>query len=112
MTGRAYPNSERQRIFERFVRLDSSKPGHGLGLAIARRIAQQHDGDLTCDPAPNGASFTLRIPTSRDPTRRARGRTRVARPCKTRRNAATRDTRKPAHLRGIPHGSTPSSRSW
>jgi signal transduction histidine kinase len=60
--GPGVPERERQRIFERFVRLDSSKPGHGLGLAIARRIAQQHDGELTCDPAPRGASLTLRIP--------------------------------------------------
>jgi two-component system, OmpR family, sensor kinase len=63
--GPGVPERERQRIFERFVRLDSSKPGHGLGLAIARRIVQQHDGDLTCDPAPHGASFTLRIPADR-----------------------------------------------
>src|SRR5204863_168256 len=41
--GPGVPERERQRIFERFVRLDPSKPGHGLGLAIARRIAQQHD---------------------------------------------------------------------
>jgi signal transduction histidine kinase len=61
--GPGVPEHERQRIFERFVRLDPSKPGHGLGLAIARRIAQQHDGDLTCDPTPNGASFTLHLPT-------------------------------------------------
>ncbi|HEX4035454.1 MAG TPA: HAMP domain-containing sensor histidine kinase [Solirubrobacteraceae bacterium] len=60
--GPGIPEDQRQRIFERFVRLDPSKPGHGLGLAIARRIAHQHDGDLTCDPAPNGASFTLRLP--------------------------------------------------
>ena len=61
--GPGVPEQQRQRIFERFVRLDPSKPGHGLGLAIARRIAQQHEGDLTCDdPAPSGASFTLRVP--------------------------------------------------
>jgi two-component system, OmpR family, sensor kinase len=60
--GPGVPEHERQRIFERFVRLDPSKPGHGLGLAIARRIAQQHAGDLTCDPSPTGASFTLRLP--------------------------------------------------
>jgi signal transduction histidine kinase len=60
--GPGVPQHERQRIFERFVRLDPGKPGHGLGLAIARRIAQQHDGDLTCDATPSGASFTLRIP--------------------------------------------------
>jgi two-component system OmpR family sensor kinase len=60
--GPGVPEDQRQRIFERFVRLDPSKPGHGLGLAIARRIAHQHRGDLTCDPTPNGASFTLRLP--------------------------------------------------
>jgi len=60
--GPGVPKTERERIFERFVRLDSSKPGHGLGLAIARRIAQQHDGDLTCDDVEAGASFTLRLP--------------------------------------------------
>ena len=85
--GPGVPERERQRIFERFVRLDSSKPGHGLGLAIARRIAQQHDGDLTCDPAPRGASFTLRIP-------------------------ATGDTPKPHGLGANPYESAPSSRSW
>jgi signal transduction histidine kinase len=60
--GPGVPEHERQRIFERFVRLNPDKPGHGLGLAIARRIAQQHNGDLTCDPTPNGGSFTLRLP--------------------------------------------------
>ena len=50
--GAGVPEHERQRIFERFVRLDPSKPGHGLGLAIARRIAQQHDGDPTCNSPP------------------------------------------------------------
>jgi two-component system OmpR family sensor kinase len=63
--GPGVPEHQRQRIFERFVRLDPSKPGHGLGLAIARRIAQQHDGDLTCAPLPTGASFTLRLPAGR-----------------------------------------------
>ena len=60
--GPGVPEHQRERIFERFVRLESTKPGHGLGLAIARRIAEQHHGDLTCDPTPNGASFTLSLP--------------------------------------------------
>ena len=60
--GPGVPERERERIFERFVRLDPDKPGHGLGLAIARRIAHQHHGELTCDPVPNGASFTLQLP--------------------------------------------------
>jgi two-component system, OmpR family, sensor kinase len=60
--GPGVPEHQRQRIFERFVRLDPGNPGHGLGLAIALRIALQHEGDLTCEPAPSGASFTLRVP--------------------------------------------------
>jgi two-component system, OmpR family, sensor kinase len=60
--GPGVPEHQRQRIFDRFVRLDPSKPGHGLGLAIARRIAHQHHGDLTCNPTATGASFTLRLP--------------------------------------------------
>jgi len=60
--GPGVPGHERQRIFERFVRLDPSKEGHGLGLAIARRIAQQHNGELTCEPTLSGAAFTLRLP--------------------------------------------------
>jgi two-component system, OmpR family, sensor kinase len=60
--GPGVPEHERQRIFERFVRLEPAKPGHGLGLAIAQRIARQHDGDLTCERTPNGASFSLRLP--------------------------------------------------
>ena len=60
--GPGVPEHERLRIFERFVRLDPSKPGHGLGLAIARRVAQQHGGELTCDPTQSGAAFTLRLP--------------------------------------------------
>jgi two-component system OmpR family sensor kinase len=60
--GPGVPEDQRERIFERFVRLGPAKPGHGLGLAIARRAAQQHHGDLTCDLTPTGASFTLRLP--------------------------------------------------
>jgi signal transduction histidine kinase len=61
--GPGVPDADRERIFERFVRLDPSLPGSGLGLAIARRIARQHGGDLTCNPNENGTSFTLTLPT-------------------------------------------------
>ena len=60
--GPGVPEPERDRIFERFVRLDNAHPGSGLGLAIARAIARRHNGDLTCDPCKSGASFTLRLP--------------------------------------------------
>jgi len=60
--GPGIPAAERDRVFERFVRLDRTTPGSGLGLSIARRIAREHGGDLTCDPSPSGGSFTLRLP--------------------------------------------------
>ena len=36
--------------------------GSGLGLAIARTVARRHGGDLTLDPAGDGARFVLLLP--------------------------------------------------
>ncbi len=47
-------------LFERF-RSSSRSSGHGLGLPLARWIAQAHDGDLVVVPTDNGASFELRL---------------------------------------------------
>ncbi|WP_329040674.1 HAMP domain-containing histidine kinase [Streptomyces sp. NBC_00178] len=65
--GAGVPPGERDRIFERFVRLDDARSrddgGAGLGLAIARDVAARHGGTLTAGPAPEGgARFTLRLP--------------------------------------------------
>ncbi len=61
--GPGVPATERERIFDRFVRLAPGGPtGSGLGLSIARGIARQHQGDLTCDGVERGARFTLRLP--------------------------------------------------
>jgi two-component system, OmpR family, sensor kinase len=61
--GPGVPATERERIFDRFVRLVPGTPtGSGLGLSIARRIARQHHGDLTCDGVERGARFILRLP--------------------------------------------------
>ncbi|WP_433722022.1 sensor histidine kinase [Nocardia sp. CA-129566] len=67
-TGPGVPSGERERIFDRLVRLDQARDrradGSGLGLAIARGIARAHGGDLIClDPAPgqHGAVFVLRL---------------------------------------------------
>ncbi|HEU4909481.1 MAG TPA: HAMP domain-containing sensor histidine kinase [Propionibacteriaceae bacterium] len=66
-SGPGVPPSERERIFERLVRLDHDRAkdtgGSGLGLAIARGYARAHGGDLTCeDPSGMGAIFRLLLP--------------------------------------------------
>ncbi|MBC2905076.1 sensor histidine kinase [Streptomyces cupreus] len=65
--GDGVPEADRERIFERFVRLDEARSrdegGAGLGLAIARDVAQRHGGTLTVRDAPaGGALFELRLP--------------------------------------------------
>lgn len=54
---------EQERIFESGVRLDSGRPGSGLGLTVARAIAEAHGGTLTVDSVPGkGATFTIALP--------------------------------------------------
>ncbi|WP_425829481.1 sensor histidine kinase [Streptomyces fractus] len=65
--GEGVPEGERERIFERFVRLDDARTrdggGAGLGLAIARDVAERHGGSLTVRSAPEGgALFELALP--------------------------------------------------
>ncbi|MFB8214354.1 sensor histidine kinase [Streptomyces anulatus] len=65
--GAGVPEDERERIFERFVRLDDARSrddgGAGLGLAIARDVAARHGGTLTVDrAAEGGAAFRLWLP--------------------------------------------------
>ncbi|MFE1821538.1 ATP-binding protein [Streptomyces anulatus] len=67
--GAGVPEDERERIFERFVRLDDARSrddgGAGLGLAIARDVASRHGGTLTVDRvAEGGAAFRLWLPRS------------------------------------------------
>ena len=57
----------RAKVFERFHRVDGSRSaetgGAGLGLAIVRRIARLHGGDVTLEPAtPSGCRFILTLP--------------------------------------------------
>jgi heavy metal sensor kinase len=66
-SGPGVPEEERERIFERFVRLAPSgaQTGAGLGLPIARWIAEQHGGRLTLESsAPSGARFVVSLPTT------------------------------------------------
>ena len=61
--GRGVPEDQRQRVFERFVRLQADAPGSGLGLYISRGIARAHGGDIAIeDSSPAGSRFALTLP--------------------------------------------------
>ena len=65
--GVGIPPEHAARVFERFHRVDPARAaesgGAGLGLAIVRRIARLHGGDVALAPAaPRGCRFTLSIP--------------------------------------------------
>lgn len=61
--GEGIPADEHARIFEPGVRLATDRPGSGLGLAVARAIAEAHGGTLTVESAPGqGARFTIALP--------------------------------------------------
>lgn len=66
-TGAAIPATDRDKIFDRFYRVDQSRSkavsGAGLGLSLARELARAHHGELRLDPASNNVvSFTLMLP--------------------------------------------------
>ena len=66
-TGAGIPEAELSRIFERFYRVDASRDrktgGFGLGLAIARQIAQGHGGDIVATSTEGaGSQFVLKLP--------------------------------------------------
>lgn len=71
--GRGIPEDERERVFERFVRLDESRHrnsgGTGLGLAVARAIARAHGGDVTVSGTETGARLEVVLPAGEEPGR-------------------------------------------
>jgi signal transduction histidine kinase len=63
--GPGIPPDDQRLIFEKFGRSSAgeTKPGTGLGLFIARSIAEAHGGSLELESAPaRGATFTLLLP--------------------------------------------------
>jgi signal transduction histidine kinase len=73
--GPGIPADQRERVFERFQRLDSEIPGSGLGLAIVRRIATLHCGHVDLDDSPQGGlSVRVSLPIRTPPRHDARFR--------------------------------------
>jgi len=65
--GPGVPESEKERIFEAFYRIDGSRNretgGVGIGLSLCRKIAVAHEGSIHVEDAPGGgACFVVRIP--------------------------------------------------
>lgn len=69
--GPGIPESDRERVFEAFARLDDSRTrasgGYGLGLSIVSRIAYWFGGTIQVDQSPSlgGARFIMRWPSQR-----------------------------------------------
>jgi signal transduction histidine kinase len=66
-TGIGIPDSERERLFERFFRAQSALErqiqGTGLGLYISKAIVDAHDGRIGVDSAPGeGTTFVVELP--------------------------------------------------
>jgi len=66
--GPGVPVEDRDRVFDRFTRLDEGRGraggGAGLGLAMVRAIAEAHGGSVHLDDAPlGGARFVVRLPS-------------------------------------------------
>jgi signal transduction histidine kinase len=69
--GPGIPEHERERVFERFVRLDDARSrdrgGAGLGLSIVAAIAAAHAGTVTATSSPlGGARVELELPAAND----------------------------------------------
>lgn len=64
-SGPGIPSDQRERIFERFARLDQSrsKPGNGLGLSLVRAVAEQHDGRISVEDNSPGLKIKLALPS-------------------------------------------------
>ena len=67
--GPGIPEADRERAFDRFVRLDDARSrdetqagGAGLGLAIVRAIARTHDGSAYLEDSTPGLRAVVRIP--------------------------------------------------
>lgn len=61
--GTGIPDAQLTQIFERFHRVDSARRGgSGLGLAIVKGLVEAHDGRVSVESTPRGATFVVVLP--------------------------------------------------
>ena len=60
--GPGLPEPARSKAFERFYTGDAAR-GAGLGLAIARELAERMDGRIVLSSRPGSTAFTLELPS-------------------------------------------------
>lgn len=63
-SGPGIPEADRERVFDRFVRLESHRgsPGNGLGLALVRAIVRHHGGLIRLEDARPGLRVVVELP--------------------------------------------------
>ncbi|MFC7532862.1 sensor histidine kinase [Actinoplanes sp. GCM10030250] len=68
--GPGIPAADRDRVFQRFTRLDDARArdagGSGLGLAIVRELVRRHGGTVTLGDAEPGLRVEVRLPAAQD----------------------------------------------
>jgi signal transduction histidine kinase len=63
--GKGIALADQARIFEPGTRLQTSRPGSGLGLALTRAIAVAHGGSVAVESTPGkGSTFSLELPVA------------------------------------------------
>ena len=65
-TGEGIAAEHLPHVFDRFYKVDPSRPGgaagSGLGLSIVKAIVERHGGTVRVDSAPGGTEFTVALP--------------------------------------------------
>ncbi|MEU6534444.1 sensor histidine kinase [Streptomyces sp. NPDC047000] len=64
--GPGVPEADRERVFDRFYRVDKARSrdrgGSGLGLAVARSLMRAHGGSVDLEPGPGATVFRVTVP--------------------------------------------------
>lgn len=64
--GIGIPEKFKEKIFNIFQKADQQKPGEGLGLALAKKIMEKHDGEIWFESEENsGTTFYVKLPQTK-----------------------------------------------